>query len=167
MTQALALTIRRRYHAPMTSVALQHRDKIIEQVAAGNLLDAVATSLHIAAPNISKHLATDPDYRQARLNPVRQIGAQLRLERAYSRLDQCAESAGAAADGNLVRAREAVWRASAWFAEREFPEAYGQRSTVQVEPVLMVHVVRVEPQVIPDESQRVDPATPQLPDSVK
>jgi len=125
----------------MTSVALQHRDKIIEQVAAGNLLDAVATSLHIAAPNISKHLATDPDYRQAR-----QIGAQLRLERAYSRLDQCAESAGAAADGNLVRAREAVWRASAWFAEREFPEAYGQRSTVQVDAAITVHVVRVEPQ---------------------
>ena len=146
----------------MTAIAILYREEIIKQIAAGALLDAVAGNLAIAAPNISKHLATDPDYRQAR-----KIGAQLRLERAYSRLDQCAESAGAAADGNLVRACEAVWRASAWFAEREFPEAYGQRSTVQVEPVLMVHVVRVEPQVIPGESQRVDSATPQLPDSVK
>ena len=122
----------------MTAVAIAHRDKIIAEVSAGKLLDDIASDVGIAAPNISKHLATDPDYRQAR-----QIGAQLRLERAYSLLAECGKDAASAANGNLVRARDALWRASAWFAEREFPDAYGQRVTAQVDASLTVHVVRL------------------------
>ena len=121
----------------MTAVAIQRRDEIIEQVANGEMLQVIAQRLGIAAPNISKHLADDPEYRKAR-----EIGAELRLHLAYTRMDECAEGELVESEtgekvlveskGNLARAREAAFRAAAWFAEREFPHRWGQKQTVTV-----------------------------------
>jgi len=140
----------------MTAIAIQHRTEILEQIASGipvtTIARAFGLSNHVA---ISKVLAHDPEYVAAR-----QAGLEARMDLREGELET------ASASVTVARARELLNHAR-WRAERECPAVWGQRSTVQVEPVLMVHVVRVEPQVIPDESQRVDPATPQLPDSVK
>lgn len=113
------------------AVAIVNRDAIIEQVAQGKMLTVIARDLGIAAPNISKHLADDEDYKLARA-----IGAELRLHLAYERMEQCAagervidEESGIATlqAGNLARAREAAFRAAAWFAEREFPDRWAPR----------------------------------------
>lgn len=138
----------------MTAIAILNREAIIEQVANGNLLDQVASGLDIAAPNISKHLAADPEYHQAR-----QIGAQLRLERSYARLAKCDEDGMPAVDSNLVRAREAIWRASAWFAEREYPERYGQKVEAKIDASLTVHVVRLAAEGMVIEHEQIDDAT--------
>ena len=100
----------------MTAIALEFREQIIEQVAHGRLLKHISADLGVKAPQISKHLATDPEYLQAR-----EIGAAARLERAYERLEECAEGEIVDDDelgcrvlvetrGNLARAREAAWR---------------------------------------------------------
>lgn len=129
----------------MTALALLNRDQIIAQIAQGEFLDRVADQLGIAAPNISKHLANDPEYQLAR-----EVGAELRLHRAASKLQSIAEKdekeileldrAAASALGNLARAREASFRAAAWFAEREFPHRWGQKQEVThtVVPVLNI-----------------------------
>ncbi len=120
------------------AVALVNKDKIIEMVANGAMLQQVAKSFGIAAPNISKHLANDPDYKQAR-----EIGTELRLHLAFQRMDECAEGqiiedeeSGekvlVESKGNLARAREAAFRAAAWFAEREFPAKWGKQAEVQI-----------------------------------
>lgn len=121
----------------MTAIALLRRDEIIAQVAEGKLLKSITQNLGCNVTQISKHLANDPEYQKAR-----EIGAERRLERAYERLDECAEGEVVEDQktggkilienhGNLARAREAAWRAAAWFAEREFPDRWGGKS-VQV-----------------------------------
>lgn len=121
---------------PSTAIAIIHRDEIIEQVSHGRMLRSIAKSLGIAAPSISKQLSDDPEYRQAR-----EIGAELRLELAYLRMDECAEGEVVEEDGeririetkgNLARAREAAFKAAAWFAEREFPARWGSKQQVSV-----------------------------------
>ena len=115
----------------MTVIALLHRDSIIKQVSEGVMLDKVAESLGIAAPNISKYLASDPEYQQAR-----EIGAELRLHRSRSALASLAERTDEegleSAQSNLARVREARLRADQWFCEREFPHRWGQKQTVTV-----------------------------------
>ena len=116
------------------AVAILHRDEIISQVAQGTMLHRVAKLLGVQAPAISKHLSKDPEYIQAR-----ETGAELRLHLAYERIDECAEGetieeedgqkVRIAARGNLAHAREAAFKAAAWFAEREFPERWGQKGT--------------------------------------
>ena len=120
----------------MTALAIQHRVQILERVANGELLDQIAQSYGIAAPNVSKHLAQDPEYRQARM-----LGAELRLERAYQAIedvaalgtDQDGTIIGVNANmGNLARIRYDSLKAAQWFAEREFPERWGQRTQVSL-----------------------------------
>ena len=118
------------------AVAIQFRDQIIEKVSNGEMLHKIAQSLGIAAPNISKHLASDPEYVQAR-----ELGAELRLHKAYERMEECAageiiedEDSGEKIlierGGKLARARDAAFKAAAWFAEREFPERWGNKTQV-------------------------------------
>lgn len=159
----------------MTAIAIQHREEILEQVAQGAMLQTIAEKLGIAPQNISKHLASDPEYRESR-----EIGAELRLHLAYSRMDQCAEgSAGIDEEGNailvadergtLARAREAAFRAAAWFAEREFPHRWAPRSHVTVEHTgdLGDRLRRSKERVIEGKCERVAPdAVQQLPESV-
>ena len=140
----------------MAAIATIHRNSIIDQLAQGKRLSDIIPALGLASPNaISKVLKSDPDYREAI-----ESGLSVRLDQAEKAIEDSAEQV------DVARAR-ARFQSVAWRAERECPAVWGQRSTVQVEPVLMVHVVRVGPQVIPGEPQRGDSATPQLPDSVK
>jgi len=116
----------------MTAIALQHRKEVIQRISAGETLDKIADSLGVAAPNISKHLATDPEYQAAR-----ELGTELRLLRSTNKLasvaakgfdQQSGEPIGLSkAQGNLARVIEAELRANQWFAEREFPDRWGQR----------------------------------------
>ena len=114
-----------------TAVALLNRESIIERIAQGDYLETVSQDLGVKAPSICKYLANDPDYQQAR-----EIGTQLRLERTYRAIRE-AETDAPDADSasKLARAREAAFRATAWFAEREFPARWGQTNKVQVEHV--------------------------------
>ena len=122
----------------MTAVAIIYRDEILQQIASGEMLQTIAKRLSIAPANISKHLADDPEYRKAR-----EIGAELRLHLAFERMNECAEGeiiedqeSGERVlietKGNLARAREAAFRAAAWFAEREFPHRWGQKQQITV-----------------------------------
>ena len=120
----------------MTAIAIQHRDEIIAKVASGEMLNKVASDLDIVPSNISKHLADDPEYKKAR-----EIGAELRLHLAYSRIEDIAdlgvsesgEIVGLTQEqGNLARVRESALRGAQWFAEREFPDRWGGKPTVVI-----------------------------------
>lgn len=100
----------------MPPVAVQRKPEILERVAKGEFLSSIAQSFGITHPAISQVLANDPDYRQARRD-----GAQKRLEEQYAKLE------GAKTQLTLARARE-TWKAASWFAEREFPDQWGQKN---------------------------------------
>ena len=115
----------------MTAIAIIHRDKILEKIAQGEMLDKVASDLGIKAPNISLHLASDPEYKQAR-----EIGAELRLHKALTSVHELSEL-GTDETGrivgitqevsNLARVRDSALKAAQWFAEREFPHRWGAK----------------------------------------
>ncbi len=121
----------------MAIIALDNRDAIIQQVAEGKMLTQIAGELGIKAPNISKYLAQDPEYQQAR-----EIGAELRLSKQYANIEEIANKTideytslskeDAAALSNLARAREAAFKAATWFAEREFPDRWAQKKELKV-----------------------------------
>lgn len=102
----------------MTALAILHREEIITQVAQGRLLKQVAADLGITHAAISQQLAQDPEYKTAR-----EIGAEARLENEYERIEAAPDAL------TLARARE-TFRAASWFAEREFPARWGQKSQV-------------------------------------
>lgn len=104
----------------MTSVAIARKAEILELVQQGAMLKSVATMLGVTPAAISNQLHADPDYRKAR-----EIGAEVRLE------EQFEEIQNATGKDSVSRAREG-FKAAAWFAEREFPGRWGQRTTVDV-----------------------------------
>ncbi len=107
----------------MTAIAILKRDEIIAKVAQGVMLKAIASDLGVTPGAISNALHADPEYRQAR-----QIGAEVRLEEEYIGIKE------AASMSDISRAREG-FRAATWFAEREFPERWAQRTHVTVENI--------------------------------
>ena len=121
----------------MTSTALVNKLVILERVAAGDQLIDIARDLGVAVPNISKHLAGDPDYVAAR-----EVGAEARLIASRQALSQIADL-GVGSDGtiigitseqaNLARAREQRLKADQWFAEREFPHRWGKGPDVVIQ----------------------------------
>lgn len=113
---------------PSKALAVLNRDSIITQMAQGKLLSQVAQSLGITPAAISQQLSQDKEYLAARQN-----GAELRLDQQYMALESADDSL------TLARARE-TWKAATWFAEREFPERWGQsnRLTVTNEPLSAV-----------------------------
>ena len=122
----------------MTAVAIDNRDLIIDRVSRGDMLDSIANDLGIAAPNISKHLAQDPDYKEAR-----ELGVERRLDQAKTRLrlitaegfdPETGKPVGITrALSNLARACVADLGAEQWFAEREFGHRWGQKSQVTLD----------------------------------
>lgn len=142
----------------MTAIAILHRDEIIAQVAQGTMLNRIAENLGISAPNISKHLADDPEYLQAR-----ETGAELRLHLAYSRMEECAEGETIVNEdgsrdrvaGKLAHARDAAFKAAAWFAEREFPGRWGAKQEIKHTggaPALQITIVSHSPAALVDEN---------------
>lgn len=112
----------------MTSIALQHRDKIIESIAAGKILREIAAEFDITKQAISLALVNDPDYQAAIAT------------RWQSKLDDGLQAIeDAVGDLDAVRAREAVLRRVEWRAEREVPHRWASRQQVTHE-----HVLRVE-----------------------
>ena len=105
----------------MTAVAIQQRDFIIAEVAKGAMLKAVAAKVGVTPSAISQVIGQDPEYRKAR-----EVGAEVRLEEQFEQITT------ATSQEATSRAREG-FRAAAWFAEREFPQRWGQKSQVTVE----------------------------------
>jgi len=102
----------------MTAVAIQYREQIIEQVAKGERLTDIARALGYAThAGISRQLANDPEYRQAR-----ETGAECRLDQREREMEQSDESV------TVARARELLSQAR-WRCEREFPERWGTKGT--------------------------------------
>ena len=100
--------------------AITNKTSIITHVQRGGLLSQIARELGVTPAAISQQLAKDPEYRAARQN-----GAQARLDQQYENLESADDAL------KLARARE-TFRAAAWFAEREFPEQWGQTNKLQV-----------------------------------
>ena len=114
----------------MTALALEQRDHILQELAAGKLVADVAKPLGIAPQNISKHLAHDPDYQAAR-----EFGIEQRLSKARKAVLEIAELGVQDGEiigitkpqGTLARARVEALKAEMWFAEREFPHRWGDK----------------------------------------
>ena len=103
---------------PSQAVAIRYRDLILKDLQDGKFVRDIADELNVTIPAISQYLANDPEYVAAR-----ESGAERRLAEQYRALE------GAAEPLSLARARE-TFRAASWFAEREFPHRWGQKSEV-------------------------------------
>jgi len=107
---------------PRQPIALQHRTEILTRVALGERLHDIALSLGYAShAGISRILADDPEYREAR-----ETGLEARMDTREAELEAASESV------TVARARELLSHAR-WRAERECPHRWGQRSHVTVE----------------------------------
>ena len=115
----------------MTSIAILHRESIIEQLAAGKRLSDVVAALGVSPQAISAVLRTDPEYRAA-------------IEAGFAvRLDQSEQAIEDSVDQLDVARARARFQSVAWRAERECPGTWGQRSAVAIDAALTVHVVRL------------------------
>jgi len=117
----------------MTSVAILHRDQILERVAAGEHLAAIAANLGVSAPAISKVLANDPAYVAARQECV-----ATRLERFEAALD---EDEAVESMVKLARVKAQLSQAQ-WRAECEFPERWSKGNR-QIGPTSQTPMVQI------------------------
>jgi len=114
----------------MTALALQKREDIIERLREGEFVNDIAADLGVSGPAITQNLSKDPEYIAARLE-----GAEKRMQEDYKGIRNSADAL------SLARAREG-FKASSWFAEREFPDRWGgvrQQSGVALTVVLAQH----------------------------
>jgi len=107
----------------MTALAIIHKDNIIEQVAKGARVSAIAEELGISHAAISKVLRADPEYREAI-----EAGLETRLDKAEVAIEEAADNVAV----TRARARHA---AATWRCEREASGRWGVRSHVTVEQV--------------------------------
>ena len=131
----------------MAALAIVHREEIIEKLSQGKFLKNVAAELNTTPSVISDVLHSDPVYKKAR-----KIGAEVRLSEQYQAIESAPDML------SVARAREG-FRAAAWFAEREFPETWGQKQEITHNlpngPLFSINVVANTPMVQCD--------TPELP----
>ena len=121
-------------------IAIVHRDDILAKLYAGNQVKEIAEGYAITGAAIANVLAGDPEYVAAR-----QQGIAARLERHYAEMKDAPDALA------LARARE-CYKASSWFAEREFSSRWGQQQRVEVthrEPPRL-EITVVSPQQIAD-----------------
>ena len=111
----------------MAAIALQHRDKIIESIAAGKRLTSLSAELGITPQAISKVLVNDPEYQGAL-----ETGHAARIDKAEAEIESACEQVDVARAG-------ALWRAVSWRASVEAPHRWGAKQQMTVE-----HVLRVE-----------------------
>lgn len=109
----------------MTSVAVLHRESILERLAKGEYLKDIANDLGVRSSALSQVLNTDPEYIAAR-----EQGMSERLDNAHSLLAEITERRDIPLDHasdylNLVRIREAGLKRLEWRAEREFANRWG------------------------------------------
>ena len=103
-------------------------DSLLKRISNGELLVDISDSLGVSHDAVGKMLRKlDHDaYRQART-----IGITANLHKSRRAITEAKQQGDAVA---LAGARE-EFRADAWFAEREAPEIYGQRTHHTVEQV--------------------------------
>mgnify|MGYP001605672671 CR=1 FL=1 len=106
----------------MAAIAIQHREQILQSIAAGQRLTDIAASLGLKTHSaIVNRLGNDPEYIIAR-----ETGAEARLEARERDLEGAMESVTVArADKLLGHAR--------WRCEREFPHRWGAKQQLTVE----------------------------------
>ena len=112
----------------MTSLAILHKEEILNRVSQGERLSSIAISLGISKQAISSQLTNDPDYQAAyqSFHDARLDNAEGLLESAVDQID-------------VARARE-LWKAYSWRAERldrryaAKQEASGQSITIVIAP---------------------------------
>ena len=107
---------KRKNAAPSQALAVQRKDEILQRLEPGEFASDIARSLGLTPGAVTHQLGEDPAYKAAR-----QAGADRRLTEDYGDLR------GASDAFKLARARE-CFRASSWFAEREFPERWGSKA---------------------------------------
>ena len=105
------------------SLVLANRDSIIKQVAEGTRLTEIASKLGLTHSAISKQLASDPDYQQAKI-----IHHATRLDNAEMALE-CSED-----QFTLARARE-LHKAYSWRASVEVARLWGNKQELTVNQV--------------------------------
>ena len=98
----------------MNALAIIHKQEIIEQVQKGAFLGDIAQQLGVTPAAISNQLANDPEYMAAREHGIAQ-----RLDEDYRAIRSANDMLG------VSRARE-CFRATSWFAEREFRQRWGR-----------------------------------------
>ena len=104
----------------MTAVAIQHRKSILEQLSSGYLLKQIAAQYGVSKQAIQQALKGDEGYKQALKN------------QAESLIEEAKEETWAAREAlDIARAREMV-RFAFRYGESVDPEAWGQRTQVQV-----------------------------------
>ena len=138
------------------AVAVLQKDKIIQHMASGGLLSQISATLGVSPAAISQVLANDPKYIEARLN-----GVHVRLDTQYQRMEEADDAL------NLARARE-CWKAATWFAEREFPERWGQKQQIEHKGAIL----QINPELLKSANELLDAVrtrqeidvTPQLPE---
>ena len=112
----------------MTSLAILHKEEILNRVSQGERLSSIAISLGISKQAISSQLTNDPDYQAAyqSFHDARLDNAEGLLESAIDQID-------------IARARE-LWKAYSWRAERldrryaAKQETSGQSITIVIAP---------------------------------
>jgi hypothetical protein len=112
----------------MTSLAILHKEEILNRVSQGERLSSIAISLGISKQAISSQLTNDPDYQAAyqSFHDARLDNAEGLLESATDQID-------------IARARE-LWKAYSWRAERldrryaAKQETSGQSITIVIAP---------------------------------
>jgi len=121
------------------ALATLNDDQALAEIASGTLSKSIAERYGVTPYAVRLRLAKHPDYPRA-------ITAQ-----AESLVEQATDEAMSLGDGAdalaIARARVKVETAHKWAAARD-PAKWGQRSQIQVDAAITVHVVRVEPQAI-------------------
>lgn len=114
-----------------TAVAVVHKQDIIARLAKGDRLSDIAPALQVSPNAISKVLKGDQDYRDAI-----EAGFHCRLDAA----EQAIQDSDDQVDVARARAR---FQSVAWRAEREFPETWSSKSTIDVTGRLQLDVVLI------------------------
>jgi len=108
----------------MTSVAVEHRDEIIQRMSKGEAITNIARSLGYAShTGIINRLSEDPEYQAAL-----KAGIIAKLEQREKDLESASENV------TVTRADRLLGH-TRWWAERINPAQFGQRSHVTVEHV--------------------------------
>ena len=96
-------------------VAVQHQDVILERIANGHKLSAIAADYNVSINSISKALRALPEYKDAQI-----AGVEVRLDAAEEALDASTDMLG------LSRAREQL-NHQRWRAEVTAPDIYSRK----------------------------------------
>ena len=105
----------------MTSIALIHKQEILDRLAKGDRLSEIAQQYNISKQAISKQLKNDPDYLD-----VKEESFEARMEQREKEL----ESAETMVD--ITRA-STLLKHTCWLAERECARRWGRDNSVNIQ----------------------------------